>query len=72
MSAEDRRVVANRLATHQRLGQTGAMRHGGRLGESSPDHASVIGTQGSVWQGYFLTPGSPKAGIVAMVKAARS
>ena len=59
MSADDRRVVANRLATHQRLGQTGAMRNRGRLGGSSPGHAFVIGIQGSVWQGYFLTPGSP-------------
>ena len=35
------------------------MRHQGRLGGSSPGHASAIGTEDSHWQGCFLTPGSP-------------
>jgi hypothetical protein len=43
---------------HQRLGQTGGMRHQGCLGRSSPGHACSIGTEGSHWQGHFLTPGS--------------
>jgi hypothetical protein len=39
----------------------GGMRHQGRLGGSSPGHASAIGTEDSYWQGCFLTPGSPSS-----------
>ena len=35
------------------------MRHQGRLGGSSPGHASAIGTEESYRPGCFLTPGSP-------------
>ena len=41
-------------ARHHRLGQTGGMRHRGRLGGSSPGHVTAIGTEGSHWQGYFI------------------
>ena len=45
--------------THQRLGHTGGMRHQGRLGGSRLGHASAIGTEGSHWLGFHLTPGPP-------------
>ena len=45
-------------ARHHRLGQTGGMRRQGRLGESSPGHATAIGAEDSHWQGYLLSPDS--------------
>ncbi len=45
-------------ARHYRLGQTGGMRRQGRLGGSSPGHATAIGAEDSRWQGYLLSPDS--------------
>src|SRR5271157_2688308 len=35
------------------------MRRQGRLGGSSPGHATAIGAEDSHWQGYLLSPDSP-------------
>jgi hypothetical protein len=40
------------------IGQTGGMRRQGRLGGSSPGHATAIGAEDSHWQGYLLSPDS--------------
>jgi len=46
------RMVANTgtcQARHHRLGQTGGMRRRGRLGGSSPGHATAIGAEDFYW-----------------------
>ena len=52
------REWADRLGHATTIGTNGGNRHQGCLGGSSPGRASINGTEGSHWQGYFLSPGS--------------